>query len=159
MNFAAQVGASLRSGYAFPAQRPGHGPLRNQPAGDPLIEGETLPRPSRPPLSSSAKRIEDRRRFGTFTVGHVLLHPIAQANRSNRLASCPEQGHGGFRPRHPPRESSGSQTRRRRRNRPPETLRQKGPRRAGISGKPGRARARGPHRRSKGLQPRISQVP
>jgi hypothetical protein len=47
-------------------------------------------------------------------------------------------------------------TRRRRRNRPPETLRQNGPRRAGISGKPGRAEASGPHRRRKGLAPNLS---
>jgi hypothetical protein len=51
MNFAALVGSSLRSGYALPTQRPDHGLLRNQPAGDPPIEAETLSRPSRPPLS------------------------------------------------------------------------------------------------------------
>ena len=51
MSFAASVGSSLRSGYALPAQRPDAGTLRNQPAGDPLIEGETLSRPSRPPLT------------------------------------------------------------------------------------------------------------
>jgi hypothetical protein len=42
MNFAAIIGLLLRSGYARPAQQPDDGPLRNQPAGDPLIEGETL---------------------------------------------------------------------------------------------------------------------
>ena len=56
-------------------------------------------------------------------------------------------------PGHPPRESSGPAVRRRRRNRPPETLRQNGPRRAGISGKTDRFDAAGPHRRSKGSYP------
>ena len=55
--FAAIVGSLLRSGYLrLPAQRPDHGLLRNQPAGDPLIDGETLSRPSRPPLSSIGGR-------------------------------------------------------------------------------------------------------
>ncbi len=51
MTFAAVVGSSLRSGYALPARRPDNGILRNQSAGDPLIEGETLSRQSRPPLT------------------------------------------------------------------------------------------------------------
>jgi len=42
MNFATIIGLSLRSGYARPAEQPDDGLLRNQPAGDPLIEGETL---------------------------------------------------------------------------------------------------------------------
>jgi hypothetical protein len=42
MNFATIIGLSLRSGYARSAQWSDDGPLRNQPAGDPLIEGETL---------------------------------------------------------------------------------------------------------------------
>ena len=42
MNFAVAVGSSLRSGYALPARRPNSNTLRNQPAGDPLIGGETL---------------------------------------------------------------------------------------------------------------------
>jgi hypothetical protein len=42
MNCATIIGLSLRLGYARSAQRPDDGPLQNQPAGDPLIEGETL---------------------------------------------------------------------------------------------------------------------
>jgi hypothetical protein len=42
MNFATIIGPLLCSGYARLAQQPDDGPLRNQPAGDPLIEGETL---------------------------------------------------------------------------------------------------------------------
>ena len=54
------VGSLLRSGYALPAQRPDHGLLRNQPAGDPLIDGETLSRPSRPPLRKISQKTERR---------------------------------------------------------------------------------------------------
>jgi hypothetical protein len=82
----------------------------------------------------------------------------ATTRLTNRLASVPRHGHThrvpGTR-----RGRVRVKPRRRRRNRPPETLRHPGPQRAGISGKPNRAQARGSHRRSKGLHPRISQVP
>jgi putative transposase len=48
-----RMGSSLRSGYARPAQRP-LGTRRNQPAGDPLIEGETLSRLGHPPLTAAS---------------------------------------------------------------------------------------------------------
>ena len=65
---AAMVGSLLRSGSVLPAHRPDHGLLRNQPAGDPLIDGETLSRPSRPPLSSRPLGPKERgkRRVGRF---------------------------------------------------------------------------------------------
>ena len=42
MNFATIIGLSLRSGYARSARQPKDGPLQNQPAGDPLIEGDQM---------------------------------------------------------------------------------------------------------------------
>jgi hypothetical protein len=42
MNFVAIIGLLLRSDYAILRNSPDDGLLRNQPAGDPLIEGETL---------------------------------------------------------------------------------------------------------------------
>jgi hypothetical protein len=42
MNFAAIVVLLLRSGCALPVKQHDDGLLRNQLAGDPLIEGETL---------------------------------------------------------------------------------------------------------------------
>jgi hypothetical protein len=85
---------------------------------------------------------------------------VGQRNRSPKPLGIPPGTRALSRSSQAPAAGEQRATpRRRRRNRPPETLRQNGPRRAGISGKPNRAQARGSHRRSKGSHPRISQVP
>jgi hypothetical protein len=50
-NFATDFVAALRSGYALPAQRDEIGLL--QPVENPLIQGESLSKRSRPPLSAN----------------------------------------------------------------------------------------------------------
>src|SRR5271165_1555510 len=57
------------------------------------------------------------------------IKPLGIDPRTEALCVCPW---------HPPRESAGRESRRRRRNRPPETLRHKGPRRVGDLWKAGR---------------------
>ena len=60
-DFAAVVGASLRSGYALPACHPDNGTPQRQPAEAPLIQRRNLSRQSRPPLVAPAISLTDRR--------------------------------------------------------------------------------------------------
>jgi hypothetical protein len=91
MNFAAIVGSSLRSGYALPAKRPDNGLLRNQPAGDPFIEGETLSRPSRPPLYDWSGVLRgERRRDNLRPLTAILL-----TSGPDALRRFPASDHAG----------------------------------------------------------------
>ncbi len=94
------------------------------------------------------------RSSGLIVHGAVRTHSAVERDANltrNHLASAPRQAHSSPCPRHPPRESAGHIP-------PPKAqpapgnAQANGPRRAGISGKPDRAQARGPHRRSKGSQ-------
>src|SRR5271165_3289248 len=91
MNFAAAVGSSLRSGYALPVRRPDSGTLRNQPAGDPLIESGTLYRRSRPPLQADNED-GDADNIGRYRRCDLSLHKVIGANAQEACSDDKKQG-------------------------------------------------------------------